>query len=282
MMKKRSKILPASIILFRTNLKNFKYTVLLLGFIWAMGTSNTLAQPALDDLFQYKETFKYEVKYGFFKLGWVEVSLLPDTMYEGRMHKHLQTIITSNPKVPFFGTEVDYYHSFFYENEDGVPVTTKYWKDNIDENIYDDIVYEFDRKNSKVYYKEEDNTRDTLDLEEPATAGHIIFYFSRLFAGSDTPSDLLVYVTKKKGAIHFQNPSKTEKRAYAAFEKPVEAVLTTGTTENIAGPFGFSGEFRAWFMNDDLRVPLEARVKVFLGNAMIKLIEYSKEPIDGN
>lgn len=282
MMKKPSKILLKSIILFRNNLNQSTRFILLLGLFCGLWSLPGFAQPDLEELYKYKETFKYEVKYGFFKLGWVEVTLLPDTMYQGKQHKHLQTIITSNPKVPFFGTEIDYYHSFFYENEDGVPVTTKYWKDNIDENIYEDIVYEFDRENGKVYYKEEDNTRDTLDLEEPATAGHIIFYFSRLFAGSDTPSDLLVYVTKKKGAIHFQNPSATEKRSYAAFEKPVEAVLTTGTTENIAGPFGFSGEFRAWFMNDDLRVPLEARVKVFLGNAMIKLIEYTKEPIDGN
>ena len=263
-------------------MKQFIRLLLLLGIFWGISASKVLAQPTLDELYQYKETFKYEVKYSFFKLGWVEVTLLPDTLYQGKMHKHLFTRITSNPKVPFMGTEIDHYHSFFYENEDGVPVTTKYWKDNIDEDIYDDIVYQFDRENGKVYYKEEDNTRDTLDLVEPATAGHVIFYFSRLFAGSDNPSSLKVYVTKKEGAIHFKNPSKTEKRSYAAFDEPVNSVLTTGTTENIAGPFGFSGDFRAWFMDDDLRVPLEARVKVLLGNAMIKLIEYSKEPYDGN
>ena len=247
-----------------------------------MASAPLIAQPTLDELYNYKETFKYEVKYGFFKLGWVEVTLESDTMYQGKLHKHLHTVITSNPKVPFFGEEIDHYHSFFYENEHGVPVTTKYWKDNIDENIFEDIVYNFDRENGLVYYKEEDGSRDTLALEEPATAGHIIFYFSRLFAGSDQDSDLLVYVTKKEGAIHFLNPSETETRKYAAFDEPVATVLTTGTTENIAGPFGFSGDFRAWFMADDLRVPLEARVKVFLGNAMIKLIEYTKEPYDGN
>lgn len=240
-----------------------------------------IAQPTLQELYQYKETFKYEVKYGFLKLGWVEVTLLPDTMYQGKVHKHLHTIIRSNPKIPLVGNEIDHYHSLFYENEDGLPVTTIYWKDNIDENIYEDIVYQFDREAGKVYYKEEDNTRDTLDLEEPATAGHVIFFFSRLFAGSDQPSTLKVYVGKKKGAIHFQNPTEVETRKYAAFDKPVQTYLTRGTTENIAGPFGFSGDFRAWFLNDELRVPLEARVKVFLGNAIIKLIEYTREPYEG-
>ena len=234
---------------------------------------------ALDSLFTVKETFRYEVKYGFFKLGWVDVMLLPDTLYNGKMHKHLFTKITSNPKIPFVGTEEDHFHSFFYEDENGYPVTTKYWKDNMDEGLLEEIVYTFDREAGKVYYQEEDNTRDTLDLVEPATAGHVIFLFSRLYAGTDVNSRLPVFVTKKGGFVNMKNPPKLEKRDYAAFDEPVNAYLSTGTTEDIEGPFGFSGDFRAWFLDDDLRVPLEARVKVFLGNAIIRLIEYKKEEL---
>ncbi len=247
--------------------------------ISALAQTNTTDQPTLEDIFAVKETFIYEVQYGFFKLGWVEVSLLPDTMYDGKMHKHLFTKIESNPKIPFMSKEIDHFHSLFYENEDGLPVTSYYWRDNVDENKYKDIIYSFDRENGVVTYLEEDNTRDTLQLEEPATAGHIIFYFSRLFAGGEIENRMPVYVTKKKGAIQFKNPSKVEKRKYEAFDKPINAYLTTGSTENIEGPFGFSGEFRAWFLDDDLRVPLEARVKVLIGNAIVKLIEYKREEL---
>lgn len=241
-------------------------------------TYNSKQQPEMEDLFSVKETFRFEVKYSFFKLGWVEVSLLPDTMYQGRMHKHLFTKIESNPKIPFMGTEIDHFHSLFYVNEEGLPVTTSYWKDNVDEDLYKEITYDFDRELGKVYYKEEDDTRDTLDIVEPATAGHIIFYFSRLFAGSDSLSSLPVYVTKKEGRINFENPSRLEKRKYAPFGK-VDTYLVKGSTENIEGPFGFSGNFRAWFLADDLRIPLEARVRVFLGNAIVRLIEYRQEKI---
>lgn len=241
-------------------------------------TYNSEQQPEMEDLFSVKETFRFEVKYSFFKLGWVEVSLLPDTMYQGKMHKHLFTKIESNPKIPFMGTEIDHFHSLFYVNEEGLPVTTSYWKDNVDEDLYREITYDFDRELGKVYYKEEDDTRDTLDIVEPATAGHIIFYFSRLFAGSDSLSSLPVYVTKKEGRINFENPSRLEKRKYAPFGK-VDTYLVKGSTENIEGPFGFSGNFRAWFLADDLRVPLEARVRVFLGNAIVRLIEYRQEKI---
>lgn len=238
--------------------------------------SDATEPPSMEDLFSVKEEFRYEVKYGFFKLGWVNVTLLSDTLYEGRQMKHLFTEIKSNPGIPFVGTEVDQFNSLFYVNEDGLPVTSIYWKDNMDEEELKEIVYTFDRDAGQVYYKEEDMTRDTLALEEPATAGHIIFYFSRLFAGSDKPFRLPVYVTKKKGYIHAENSKEIETRKYAAFQEPIRAYRMDGSTENIAGPFGFSGEFRAWYLADDLRVPLEARVKVFLGNAIVKLIEYKR------
>ena len=235
--------------------------------------------PTMEDLFSVRETFRYEVKYGFLKLGWVNVELLSDTTYEGKELKHILTEIVSNPSIPFVGDELDRFHSLFYVNEEGLPVEVKYWKDNIDEQEYDEIQYWFDRDIGQVYYLEEDDTRDTLALEDPATSGHLIFYFSRLFAGSEEDYTLPVYVTKKKGYIYADNSIRKEKRNYAPFEGPIQAYLMEGDTEKIAGPFGFSGKFRAWFLDDDLRVPLEARVKVLWGNVIVRMIEYTREEL---
>jgi hypothetical protein len=232
--------------------------------------------PTIDELFEYKEVFTFEVKYGFLRLGEVEVTMMPDSMFRGQLHKHLVTKIVSNPKIPFIGTEIDHFNSLFTVDENGLPVTSYYWKDNIDEDIYKDIEYDFDREKMYVTYKEEDQSRDTLELEEPATAGHVIFLFSRLFAGTDVENSMIVYVTKRKGYIHFENGTELERRNYKPWDEPVNAFLTTGYTENIDGPFGFSGKFRAWFLDDELRVPLEARVKVLFGNALVRLIDYKK------
>jgi len=236
-------------------------------------------QPTMDDFFSVKETFRYEVKFSFFKLGWVEVELLSDTTYEGSTKKHMITKITSNSRLPLVGTELDIYHSLFFVNDDGIPVTSNFWKDNLDEDEYKEIVYNFDRELNQVTYKEEDNTRDTLDLVEPATAGQVIFYFSRMFAGSDTDSQLPVFVTKKLGYINMKNSSEIEMRKYAPFDGEVETYLSEGSTENIDGPFNFSGNFRAWYLADDLRVPLEARVRILFGNAIVRLIEYNREEL---
>ncbi|MBD3616050.1 MAG: DUF3108 domain-containing protein [Gracilimonas sp.] len=235
--------------------------------------------PDMEDLFSVKETFRYEVKYGFLKLGWVEVKLLSDSLYQDQERKRLLTEITSNSSIPFMGKELDRFYSLFYVNEDGLPVESKYWKDNVDEGEYGEIQYWFERDVGKVFYLEEDDTRDTLDLEDPATSGHLIFYFSRLFAGTEEDFKLPVYVTKKKGYIYGKNSTKKEERNYEPFDGPIMAYKMKGSTENIEGPFGFSGDFRAWFLDDDLRVPLEARVKVLWGNVIVRMIEYTREEL---
>ncbi len=231
-------------------------------------------QPTVPDILRAGEWFRYEVRYGFFTLGWVEVSILPDTVYNDRVHHHLFTRMISNDRLPLIGYERDEFHTLFYVNEEGLPVSSLFWKDNVDEEEWDEIVYRFDREAEHVFFKEEDETTGELSLVEPATAGHIVFVYSRLFAGGGANTELPVYVSKKLGFLDFDHSSATEMRAYEAFEEPIATYKTNGRTVDIVGPFGFSGRFVAFFGQDDLRIPLEARVKMFLGNAVVKLIEY--------
>ena len=233
-------------------------------------------QPTVPDILSAGEWFRYEVSYGFFTLGWVEVSILPDTVYNGRVHHHLLTRMISNDRLPLIGYERDEFHTFFYVNEEGIPVSSLFWKDNVDEEEWDEIVYRFDRETEQVFYKEEDETTGELSLVEPATAGHIVFVYSRLFAGGGANTELPVYVSKQLGYLDFDHSTATEMRAYEAFEEPIATYKTNGRTVDIVGPFGFSGRFVAFFGQDDLRIPLEARVKMFLGSAVVKLIEYRK------
>ncbi len=235
--------------------------------------------PAMEEIFSVKETFRYEVKYGFFKLGWVNVELLSDSVHNGRQHKYLLTEIESNSSIPFIGKELNRYYSLFFVNKNGLPVESIFWKDDVDEENYKQVEYIFDREQDFVHFKEEDGTRDTLALEEPATSGHVIFYFSRLFAGSEKDFKMPVYVSKKKGYIYGKNSLEKEERRYDPFDKPIKAYKMNGSTEDIEGPFGFSGDFRAWFLDDDLRVPLEARVKVIWGNVIVRIIEYNREEL---
>jgi len=238
-------------------------------------TSEKKEPPTARQIIEADEYLKIEIKYGFFKLAWLELESIKDTVVNGDTLSYLRSVIRTNPRVPFLDEEIDNYSSLFYLDENNKPVTYNYWKDNVDEGKYREHDYFFDRELNQVRFNE-NGARDTLDLVDPATSGLIVFIWARMFAGTQTPYNMNVYVSKEKGEIHAENFTKIEKRKVIAFDdKEFDTYYSKGQAK-INGPFGFSGNFEAWFLTDDLRIPVEARVKVFLGKVKIRLIEYKR------
>ncbi len=269
----------------RLNLKKLLFIgiILLLGMQTNLPAQDSLLTfqhpdhpPTMQDLLEWKEVFTYEVKFGFFRLGEVQTQILRDTTYQGQQIWWLQTKITSNSSIPFMGKEENHYNTFMVET-DSLPYTVLYWRDNVDEEEFNDERYQFDYSAQKVYYSEDGEPVDTLELTEPASSGQLIFYYSRLFAGSDKNYRLPVYLEREKGYINATNSPDIEMREYEAFEEPVKTYFSEGDAD-IDGPFGFRGEFKAWFIADDLRVPAEAHARVWLGNVKVRLIDYKKVP----
>jgi hypothetical protein len=231
--------------------------------------------PTARSLAQWHEVFTYEVRYSFFKLGEVKIEIISDTLADGTPGYRLQSIITSNSSVPFVGKEENHYNTILGVSGKNFRVH-EFWSDNVDEENYRESEYVFDHDLQNVYANEKGESPDTLALEEPASAGHALFYFSRLTAGADSTLTFPIYINSKKKYLTMHQTAKREMREYDAFSGEVETYYSKGNTD-IDGPFGFSGEFESWYLTDDLRVPVEARVNVWLGNAKIKLIDYKKE-----
>lgn len=229
--------------------------------------------PSADELLRWSEEFTYEVKYSFFKLGTVRV-VIEDTLYKGEKAWELSGIITSSG-IPFVGKEENHYNSIF-RIENGTPKELVYWKDDYDDEKLNEDRYVFDYDLNNVYAFREGEILDTLDLEQPATSGPLVFMFSRMLAGSQTDNQLFIYLDEKKGTIDMDHTGRQEMREYDAFEQPVNSYYSEGDAD-IDGPFGFRGRFKAWFGTDSLRIPLEAHVKVWLGNVKVRLIDYKKE-----
>lgn len=230
--------------------------------------------PTSGEILEWKETFTYEVRFSFFRLGEVQVEVVGDTLFRGKKAWWLRTKITSNSSIPFVGHEENHYNSFVAV-DDSMPYTLYYWRDNVDEEEYMDTIYDYDYDAGLVYIVEPEGVRDTLALDEPSSSGQLILLYSRLFAGSGRTYTMPVYLEREKGYIVAQNSPETDRREYDAFEGPVETYYSRGDAD-VQGPFGFRGRFEAWFLNDDLRVPVEARMKVWLGNVKVRLTEYKK------
>lgn len=231
--------------------------------------------PTMSELLEWKEVFTYNVKYSFFNLGEVQTTILRDTTYEGERLWWLRTKIISNPSIPFMGEEENHYNTFFVET-DSLPHTRLYWRDNVDEDEFNAERYDFYYDRKQVVFTKDGEPKDTLELTEPSTSGQLIFYYSRLFAGTSQPYRLPVYLEGEKGYIDVNNTRRTETREYDAFPQAVTTYYSDGNAD-IDGPFGFRGKFKAWYLADDLRLPVEAHAKVWLGNVKVRLTDYKKE-----
>lgn len=230
--------------------------------------------PTMEMLLDAREQFEYEVRYGFFTLGWVDVELLPDTTWNGEPAFHMRTRIRSNRRIPFVGTKIVNYENIFQYNDEW-PYSFVFWRDDIHDEDYSTVRVIFDRDAEEVYFQESGEPTDTLSLREPASGGDIIFYYSRMFAGETESYTLPAYIEGEMGTVTASSGPKTDKRKYDAFEEPVETYLSEGQAD-VDGPFGFNGSFKSWFATDDLRVPVEAHVKVIFGNVKVRLISYER------
>lgn len=238
---------------------------------------NRDAPPTMEMMIEAREEFEYEVRYGPFTLGWIEVELLPDSTFEGEKAYHIRTTMRSNNRLIFMGTKEVHYESLFQFNEQW-PYSFAFWRNDIHDNEYERLRVEFDREQQEVVFFERGEVTDTLELEDPASGGDVIFYYSRKFAGSEEPYTFPVYTENERGNITAQSSPETEMREYKAFDEPVETYLSEGETD-IEGPFGFKGKFKSWFSTDDLRIPVEAHVSVMFGNVKIRLISYQRNGI---
>lgn len=230
--------------------------------------------PTMQMMLDAREVFEYEVRYGFLTLGWVDVELLADTTWNGQKAYHLRTRVRSNRRIPFVGTKIVDYQNLFQYNEDW-PYSFVFWRDDVHDDEFNTVRVIFDREEDEVQFFEKGEPTDTLTLNEPASGGDIIFFYSRLFAGVPRAYMLPVYTEGEMGMVTSMSQTETRLRKYDAFEEPIETYYSEGRAD-IDGPFGFNGNFKSWFSADDLRIPVEAHVKIIFGNVKVRLISYER------
>jgi hypothetical protein len=268
---------------FRYSIRAGIAFILLFGMLWSMPAQaqvdpDSVLQlgdydnPTMQELLNVTEHFEYKVSYGFITLGYISVDVLGDSLYNGVETYHLRTVIRSAKGLPFVGDEENHYNSLMAPG-DSLPYTMVFWTDNLDEGIRNETRYEFDHQKEIVYTYEEGEPIDTLDTKEPASSGHIVFYLSRLFAGGPKPYHIPIYISHEEGSLSSWGNQETEMREYKAFTRPIPTYRMEGKAD-VKGPFGFSGKFTSFFAADELRVPLEAHVKVWIGSVKVRLTKY--------
>jgi len=229
-------------------------------------------------LLHCKETFRYEVHYGPFLLGHVDISEIRDTVYKGEPSFQYKMIMHSNPKLWFIGNKEEHHFAVFrpYQNKS---YGLFFWSDDIDSKVLEEVKIATDyKKNITVTEfrdKYQNYKKKVIPLTPYALVGPDIFLFTRFFAGKDTLVESPIYVDSLTETISLDYKSNQEKRFYSAFKDSIEATRMYGDAP-FEGPFGFRGKFVSWFGSDDYRIPLEAHADVWIGFVKIKLVSYQR------
>lgn len=230
--------------------------------------------PTMEEVLALDEEFLYHVSYGFFHLGEVAVRLKRDTTYQGMPAYYLQTRMRANKNLMFVGYKEEHFNSFF--TWDGEQLRQRYFYVNdLDDKIDKKIEYLFDYDSMKVISRFKGQPKDTLDLEEGASGGDIVFLLSRVFAYEGGGYNMPVYVNFANGPLDAKTTKIGEMRSYKAFEEKVPTIRSEGDAQ-FEGPFGFSGKFTSWFASDSTRIPLEAHARVWIGNVKVRLERYRR------
>ncbi len=251
---------------------------------WILGLSFLLISVAWANtrpVFQWQvgEQLTYSVKWSFFTLGKLKLTVLGSDTLAGRKVYHCRINIDSNPSLPFVNIH-DIYDSFMdaedfssniflsYEHEHGYLLFTR---------------YNFNYRNNtvRIYIekRKEGKTHTVLD-STGQIPGRVydslsMLYYSRGMVKNDENTEIPVFVYNhlKKLKIKFTGSEKDLK----IDDKRLETYYLQGKLRFV-GVAGIKDEFKGWFSSDSQSVPLHAKMKAFIGHVNLDLESWENWP----
>jgi hypothetical protein len=228
-------------------------------------------------VFSVGEKLVYNVRYGFISLGKITVTVTGTEETEEGMRYTAEAEMQSYSGVPFVslhhiytsGMSPDFYSHWFKSLER-------------DKSRWLLMRYEFDYDDMQVIVeegKQEEvevvDTVDTLAISDYYQDGLSLFFFARGYVTSDRLMTIPTMVNKDVYTTDFTfNGGKTSKKI-KAIGYPVEVTEFSGRA-NFSGIFGLTGAFRGWFSSDEAAIPIEAKLRVIIGNITVELIEWDR------
>lgn len=240
---------------------------------------NTKEAYSQEKVFEVGEELKYEVSFGFIKLGYIKFNLSYTRKEGKKVFYNSKAEIKTYPEVPFikinkiFESEMEYsgkdlFSQKYYETEfKDKSISRTDYKFNYNKK-YVKAVNETDGvidKNSNIPIKENVNYRDELSWH----------YDSRINSFSNKNYNIPVFVNGEESSVRYSyNVNKTVVKL-EKFDYEIAVVKMEGTCD-FTGLFGLKGEFLILLSDDEYRVPVKAYFNSSIGNIVWELISYKK------
>ena len=222
------------------------------------------------------EELVYRVSYLNITLGTIRTLTEPYTTIDGRKAAKIKIWIDSHPNIPFVSL-----HSIYESWMDTTATYSYRFQANteVDDNEWEFDKYQFDYKKRTIVMEKWRNKKKVqekkFDIKKHYNDGSSILFAARsmLYSGKSYRIPTTIMDEVVSTIVNFQG--KVEETEIDAVEYPIRTVYLNGDA-NWTGIYGMTGRFEGWFSDDEARIPIKAKMNLYVGAATIELQSWKR------
>lgn len=262
-----------------TQLLNWKrlFTFTILAVVLSIPISqNSQAVPA-EKMMLPGEYLEYEVSFLGIKLGVIKTYMEATTDYNGIPVYKTKAVMKSNPGIPFldldatFESWMDRSVSFSHKFTSNIKKGPSTWDFQQLEFNYNEKYYDFKKwTNNKIVEEKRITTGKKWN------DGSSLFFLSRKFTDIKKTIKVPTIIDYDTAMTTLNFHGKKENIDIDAVSYPVRCLYFDGKAD-WEGVYGLKGSFEGWFSDDEASVPIVAKMNVYVGKVLIKLVKWKRD-----
>ena len=228
---------------------------------------------ASDNSFQIRdgEKLTYGVEWSFIRLGTITLEVNDNMQLNGKNLYYIKLVIESNPLL-FWLDNQSVYESYVDSSFNPIRFVSD---ENVDGELYK-AQYDFNYQDSVLditLFKngsEDKNINRKVPFEKRLIDGITMIFYARSKINKIGQETITTFIEDKKGPVSFNFTGSKEKVEIDNYDGKINSYFLNGEIF-VKGIAGVTGPYKGWFSSDRQRVPVKARLKVFIGSVSIEL-----------
>ena len=222
------------------------------------------------------EELVYRVSYLNITLGTIRTLTEPYTTLDGRKVAKIKVWIDSHPNIPFVSL-----HSIYESWMDSTATFSYKFQANteVDDGQWEFDQYNFDYTKRKISMEKWRNKKKvqekSVEIKKHYNDGSSILFAARsmLYSKKSYRIPTVIMDEAVSTVVNFQG--KIEESEIDAVDYPIRTVYLNGDA-NWTGIYGLTGRFEWWFSDDEARVPITAKMNLYVGSVTIELQSWKR------
>lgn len=227
-------------------------------------------------LLQLDEELEYEVSYLGIPLGRIRIVTEGTESLGDRPVVRAVAYMESYPSIPFLSLRSEF--RSWLDTSAAFSHRFEGWMKQGNEEKRGKA--EFDYQRRLIYAEEWENGRQILARTYPLRArmndGLSLLFAARRFVFSGKSYRFPTVVTGDTVATIIHFVGRREPVRISALPYPVQTVYFRGVA-HWTGIYGLTGAFEGWFSDDEARVPIRAKMRVYLGSVTVELVRWRRQ-----